>query len=440
MTDNDFLAKKIKRLSQALAVSGILNIGVLSLLSYWIIRERPPTPYFELKPAIHEMVLVDHRCCAEVIGQFHKLSFDQLVNKLTEIRLIENGYTERDLALSSLVSFHHFNLSRALAGDEQPKQQRTLLWKNKSIEKSIPLIVYPGLSDSQFDSIVTFVKTERWPLTTEGMFYVLQKQKSDQQLNEELINTFMMMPEFLAVELLFNRSEVSLEKKQVFELILEGNWKLLSSFFNQQKLSQDLSSARRQRLLLDYLQHGSKKAAYLLLITDRDFAVKKLDDRQVLTILEKLTIKTDTSQSFAMDMLTSPRGTEVWQQASSRLYGFAGETVPAAWNYQAVLTRFAPTQLPPTISISSLPDLPIAKQIPPKTMSRPPAVVSRPIVAVVRQPEVIYRTYVVQEGDSLWKISRMNQVDLEALKKLNKLQSDALKVGLVLKLPPQKNK
>lgn len=42
--------------------------------------------------------------------------------------------------------------------------------------------------------------------------------------------------------------------------------------------------------------------------------------------------------------------------------------------------------------------------------------------------------YVVQAGDSLWKLANENRTTVDALKKLNKLKSDVLKIGQVLKI------
>jgi LysM repeat protein len=42
--------------------------------------------------------------------------------------------------------------------------------------------------------------------------------------------------------------------------------------------------------------------------------------------------------------------------------------------------------------------------------------------------------YIVQEGDNLWKISRRFRVDVEKIKKQNRLQSDTLKPGTSLRL------
>lgn len=45
------------------------------------------------------------------------------------------------------------------------------------------------------------------------------------------------------------------------------------------------------------------------------------------------------------------------------------------------------------------------------------------------------RLYIVQEGDSLWKIARRFNVDVEHLRAHNKLKSDALKPGTPIRIP-----
>lgn len=80
---------------------------------------------------------------------------------------------------------------------------------------------------------------------------------------------------------------------------------------------------------------------------------------------------------------------------------------------------------------------------------QPPAIKERiieipqPVVPVVAKPEIAvkppkspqYRLYIVQEGDSLWKISRRFGVDMEAIKEQNRIGSSDLKPGTVLKIP-----
>lgn len=458
------LLKKIRFLSQALLVSGVLNIGALALLSYWILRERPPTPYCELKPATYaqqQLPLADYRSCGEVIAHLQLLSFDQLVGKLQQAQLVENGYTERDLALSALVNFHHFDITRALPKEAQLKQTRVLMWKNLLTGESIPLTIYPGLTHQQFHSIIAFAKTERWPMTPKGLFLLLQKQKKEFNIDPSLVETFTLTPEFMTIELIFKRIDMPLLKQKLLEVVLEGNWPLLEQFVSQQRQLNDLSSARRQKFLLDYMKQGSEAAAYLLLDVEEEFAVKKLDDAQVTTLLQLLPIKTLKSEQFALAMLTSPRSTGVWQQASLRLYEYAGEPIPSDWNYRTSLKRFVlhkggkeegpKLSSPSSTQIVSLasPKMPeISAPIPvkpaqeeikmevsgSKANSKSISVASKKEV-VAKKPAPSCRLYIVQEGDSLWKISRRFGVDMEVLKDRNQLQSTGIQPGTVLKIP-----
>ena len=254
-SDPLILIKRIRHSSQALLISGALNIGVLSLLLYWVLPERPPTPYCELKPASYEqqqMPLADHRGCTELLAQLSQLSFNQLVNRLSNTQLIEDGYAERDLALACLTAFHHFDIQRGLPKAMQPQQIRLFSWKAKSQEPPVTLVVYPDLQQPQFDALIQFAKTERWPLTSEGLFLLLQGQKAKNDLNDNLMESFVL------------RLNSGLSKfLQLFRAAFEqaGNLRdcfskeflnLLKQFVDQQRVLQDSSDARRQKFLLDY--------------------------------------------------------------------------------------------------------------------------------------------------------------------------------------------
>ena len=421
MALHDPTSLKIRRLTQALLISGILNVSVLGFLSYWVMRERPPTPYFELRPATEEQQakpLADYRNCEEVFKTFQRLTFEQLLEQVKQSVLVENGYTRRDLALAYLAAFHHFDITRALLGYPQP-QQRLFTWKNEKGE-SYPLIVYLGLTDVQFKDILYFAKTEQWPITSKGLFLKLQEQSKRNHIEKSLMEAFMLTPEFLNVELLFSRVGYKPSKKELTHMILEGDWSILHQFHTQQKKANDLSLARCQTFLLDYINQGSKVAAYTLLKLDGEWAIKKLDDVQVVKILKLLTLKTAESEKFAAELLKSPRSTQVWQEASVKLYHYAGEDVPSKWNYQATLERFFPNQKDPVAQLSK----PIimakvndeskpvkinkdfnANQV--VTSSKP---LTTPVAKKSKTNSIVkplsYSLYIVQEGDSLWKISR----------------------------------
>lgn len=419
MTSDRSSLNQIKRLTGALIISVGVNIILIVLSCYWVLRERPPTPYCESRPATKEeqqRPLALERSNSDLIRQFRLMSMRQLVNKLHNTELVENGYTQRDLALGSLVTFYHFDLKRALAGLPMPKEQKTIVFGKKQTKIPSEITVYPGLTASQFQAIIRFAQAEQWPLTSKGLFLALQKQPKVHDLS--LDEAFYLTPEFLSVELLFNRSGASLPKDVLLGLILEGDWDQLSAFTEQQKMVQDLSVARRQRFILDYVEKGSKEAAYLILKTDKQFVVKKLDDRHILQLLKLMDKPTPEAEELAIALLTSPRRDDVWKAAALRLYDYAGEQKPEVIQHEAALARFVPfmKQEKQTAPL-------IVKPVPVPKPSRAPLALKRE------------KIYVVREGDSLWKIGRIHKVDVEALKKANNLEKDTLKPGTTLRIP-----
>ncbi len=71
-----------------------------------------------------------------------------------------------------------------------------------------------------------------------------------------------------------------IDKTELLTVLCQGTWKMLSNFAEQQRVSQDLSPARRQKLLLEYIAHESRAAAHVLIKSDAGFATNKLDDNQ----------------------------------------------------------------------------------------------------------------------------------------------------------------
>ncbi len=451
----------IRKLTTALILSGAFNVLLLIFIFYLMLGDRPPIPYCELKPATAQEQLsplaIDHSN-HEVIRYFRKMSFEWLVARLNHAQLVENGYTQRDLALACLVAFHHFDVERALASFPSTGQKRLLNYGKFSDGRPAELTVYLGLSEKQYEAIRSFALTERWPLTTKGLFLTLRKQQAGQR-EKTLEHAFYMTPEFLVVELLFNRNPVAVDKEELLNMLVEGSWAMLNRFVDQQKVSQDLSSARRQQLLLDYMQAHSKSAARVILKTDGLFAVSKLDDKRVMMLLELLDEKTPESEAFALSLLVSPRSDQVWNLAATRLYQYAGESPPEVEFYHAALRRFVPENsglLPKEkapVTVSVVPPI-----IPPSVKQKETTAKSSSSIQVKSTPvkpkanevaankgtkpitEKRDRLYMVQEGDSLWKLSRRFNVNVEELKSYNQLTSPVLRPGSYLKIPYDKDK
>lgn len=430
--------KYIRKLIIALTISGLMNIILMSSFFYWLVKDTPPAPYFEQKPALRQeqqAPLASEGGNAEVIHYFRSLSFDQLVAKLSNNQLIENGYSQRDIALACLIAFHHLDLSRALVGHILPHQERSIIYGRLKNGKPASITVYPALSDQQFQAIVNFIGTERWPLTARGLFWQLKKSggNTDPSLND----AFSMTPEFLSVEMLFNRGDVHLSKSELQKLLLGGTWDMLSDFSEQQKLIQDLSPARRQSFLLKYIDHHSKTAAYLMLKVDGEFAQKKLDDQHVIALLNLMNEKTPESEKYARDLLTSPRSDSVWKLAGAKLYEYAGEAMPEKNLHHKAMARFVASdakvetpvekQLPQKMTVKPVTSKPSNKNPPVKTIAAKP---SQPPSQIKKD-----RLYIVQDGDTLWKIARRFNIDIDSLRHHNRLKNDALKPGTPIRIP-----
>lgn len=438
----DFL-KNASPTMKALVTSSVLNFILLSVLCYNWMSERPPIPYYTLKPQeeTHQHIsAADNQTNVQMIQQFRNMSIEQLAAKLSNTQTVENGFTQRDLALACLVSFHHFNFSKAILGLPPSSPRKIALGQEE-------VIVYSGLTDQHYEAIIHFANTERWPFTTKGLFLLLQKPEYRQDVSLE--ETFLLTQEFLAVETLFNRSKMPVERKELLKMLVDGDWQILLAFAEQQRASQDLSPMQRQKFLLNYLTtKKSATAAYLLLKNDLEFVSKRLDDPTILLLFQIVKEKTPEAEKFAVEMLTSQRSDAVRYQAAVALYGFANETVPPKLTQDVALARFAPkkaiaattkTQKAPEKKVNAVasPSKKILVAKPPKQEKKAAQKVAatKPPMKIPAKPAKKESLYVVQEGDSLWKISKRFNVDVEVLKKHNKLNSNNLKPGSSLKIP-----
>jgi LysM repeat protein len=329
---------------------------------------------------------------------YKNYSFEHLLTKLNQTDLVENGYTLRDLALGCMTTFHYFDLNKALKN--KPLQKRILSYSSNAET----LTIYPGLSEEDFKDILAFAQIEKWPMTSQGLFLQLKKQ-DDPQLAE----AFYLTSQFHAVENLFSGTP----REKLLTLIKEGEWMPLAAFVEKQKSSQDLSVNRRLSFLFEYLEQGSKTAAQLLIQSSPE-TIRKWNDETVAKILRLTTDKSPEAEKFIQEIIKSPRSDKVHELASLRQYEFSGEKAPVKYDQQTVSKQFFP-KIPQQKIIAKQE---VQQPLPP---SKPP--LKREIM------------HTVQEGDSLWKISRKYKIDIDQIRKYNRLQSDFLKPGTTLKIP-----
>ncbi|MBS3905352.1 MAG: LysM peptidoglycan-binding domain-containing protein [Simkania sp.] len=417
--DKTIWQKRSRFLAQAFILSGALNIALLATFCFFLLGERKNQVAFDSPPA--EIFSDNQKKMsnnAEVLNVFCEKNFQELVELLSNKELLEDGYSKRDFALAILVAFHQFNLEKALGGGSL--QQRQILFSRHSQGEAIDLTIFPGLDDEHYKAILLYAKTERWPLTSQGLFFEIKRSmEAHQLLDSTLEETFCLSQEFLAISTLMHRSGFSLPKEELLEMLSQGNWRSIEQLYSQQKESQDLSVERGRSFLLQYLDQRSRKAACLLLKNDLEFTVRRLSDDQVLFVLDCADYKEKHAYALLKALLCSTRGERVFRIAAEKLYASVGEPMPAQWNLLQTVQRFFPEAL---------------KQSP---SSQPPAEVApaSQVVSVNMEKKGKKGKYIVQEGDSLWKIARKHRCSIEGIKEINRLDSERLKPGQELQLP-----
>ena len=392
--------RRTKWLTQALIVSGTLNIGLIATFAYFALKDKQQSLAIELKPAVKERSPVN-ASNEQFLRAYSLLPYQELILRLENKDLIEEGLAKRDIALACLVAFHHFNLDKALGGINLQKRLVTL--RNSDGAESIEVGVYPGLADFQFQAILQYARTEKWPLTSQGLFYEIKRSMAPH--DPSLLEAFYLSNEFHAIQTLFTKSGLPLTFEKLIELLCQGEWKMVADFAAGQRQALDFSLDRRRSFLLPYLGCHSPIAAELLLRNDYEFVFKHLDDAHILIILDTLDIQTAELQTLAKELLTSPRTDAVWKKAVATLYAAAHEPIPEPYDHQQAIARFV--------------------------QSTPPQAAPAPTLQK--------RFHTVEAGDSLWKIARKYHVTIEELMKVNHLETERLRLGKQLEIPEKKS-
>jgi hypothetical protein len=327
----DYWIKRTKWLMQALIISGTLNVGLFATFIYLTLREQQRPLRIELK---ERGASFQRLGLQEVLAENEQKSFHQLLSTLTSAEHVESGYTKRDLALSTLVSARDFNLERALGGLQV--QQRVVLLTDRNTGEKKQLTIFPGLADYQYEAILHYAKTERWPLTSRGLFLTLQK--SPLPYDPSLLEAFSLTPPFHYIQTLFLKTGMALSKQQLASLLTAGDWETIQQMSQMLQTGTAFDVQRRRQLLIHLLAARSQLAAALLLQSDALFLYKRFDDPQMIAFLQLLGTK--TPPLFAKALLLSPRSDGVWKWAAKILYAQVGEPLPEPYDHSMALRRF----------------------------------------------------------------------------------------------------
>lgn len=399
---------QIRSLTIALFISAALNLILVAYMFFWALTDRPPMPYFEAvhMPPAKEMRQATNPTNALVVRSYNALPYEQLVLKLQKKGLVEDGFSERDLALAVLATYYDFDIDKALSSRPTPLQRR---WMSLG-EGQESIQVFPGLSNEDHEAVLAYLKTEKWPFKAKGLFQFLKKEST--RNDPTLTEAFILTPEYSWIEKLFK--DTSVDKNSLVALLAEGEWGAVSSLVERVKKQKEPLPEMRQRYLLTELQNGSKQAGIILLQSDYDFALKRLKDESVDSMVKNMTVADPLTLKYLSAIAASPRSERTKQQALKQYEALSGK------KWEPLVSR----------------EIPVIKTLPVKPKTAAP-IQAKPVAAKPKPAPVKDTLYIVQEGDSLWKLSKRYKIPVERIKSYNQLKSDALKPGSALRIPDQ---
>lgn len=373
--------KKYRRLSQFLIISSLVNVAFISSAIYQYFR---PTKSIDVSVSKNPLT----EDAQTVLKSFFALNYQDLMTKLSQKVQIEPGLFKRDLALAMLVDSYHIDLQRALSKQNISFQQ--ILFQDAGKQKW--LNVPRGLADGDFELIQQFLKQEAWPLTAKGLFLKLKFGIKDPQLDLAFYKSQDFSKLFDALSLKLS----NFKQDALVTMLTKGDF-LDFELFHQCVMDGGFSA---ESFLHHYAKLGSFDAANLL-IDMPHFTVKSLADSEALDFLDVLSANKEKQKKIALELLSSFRSDQFKQEVKKR--GFEAKEEPIV----------------ATVSLEKKP----ANQKAAQEKAKP------------AQKQKSQKTYVVQEGDSLWKISRKFKVEIEAIKQANRLESESLKPGRTLIIP-----
>ena len=404
MSQEHFFRKRSRRLGYLLAVSCFLNISLLSFGMYeWkeggfsflaISSFRPQ------KSKLYRQSGKEQPTLTKSLQELRDLDFQALVAILDDSTSVGEGYTRQALALSMLAHKHYFDVGRALGHTVPVRRLFTYI--------SEEIVLYPDLSPTDFAACRQFALQEKWPKTCEGLL-VQYKEAQDPLLKETILQTV----EYRTVEILLTRG-TDISRDAIFDLVLAVEYNKVKNLHQEMVKAQDFSPEVRRGFLVALLPHS----AQILFKTDPRFAAHSLSDKEVLALLTALEKNPVYAREYALELLDSPRSKVIWNRA----FLFLCESLqlnPQTESRAQLLKRFGRALPQKTVAVA------------PASTPKKPA----PVVQPKPQPKVL--THVVQQGDTLWHLSKRYGIDIQKIKQYNKLTSDALKPGTTLKIPPK---
>ncbi|MEM7175213.1 MAG: LysM peptidoglycan-binding domain-containing protein [Chlamydiota bacterium] len=390
MTDQDslhsLLARRSRRLTHALILSVTLNVAFLATFFYAVLRDQKVTHRLvqEKKDSLKCSLAPVSSKIADVFTLYLGASFEELIDLLEDETHVEQGQLACDLALACLVVRHHFDFERALSGSAI--ERREYAFQNPVNSEWVAVTLFAGLSFDQRIALRDFARREKWPLTAKGLFLALRKKGPKASLS--LKRAFFLSSEFYVIQAALSRWLPGLACDELLAFLLQVDWP--SIHLLAENLIEYPSQKKEQLALFlkDIFAQGQREAGMWLFALDADFALNRLDDAQLKLLLAMFDTSTPEVEAFLIEVTKSLRCDAVRKEAQSALKSLHEEKID-----------------------------------------------SQPFGAPEVEPMLPMKTYVVQFGDTLWKISRRFEVPVDILQTINGLHSDVLLPGSVLLIP-----
>lgn len=406
--------KKLKFFTHALLFSGTLNIAFLFTFIFLAIPQKNSLD-LEKDTIYRKDRISFSRTNHQVLSSYFCAPFTDLLEELSNTELLEDGYCRRDLALAYLAAFHYFDVERALPGVKI--QRRKMLFIHEDGGERLELVVFPGLNDHCYQSLLYYAQVEEWPFTTEGLFYELSRRKNI--LPSSLIQAFYCRDEFNQLYNYITRTKVAITKLELLGMLLDGQYDTLKKFSQRFLNEKELSVEVIKEFFLEYLRGQSLIAAEIFVRMDEIFSPRELSDADLAIIIDQIDHSTAQKyklENLLMELIHSVRSDFIRKKAGIKLCLLVQEEPPVPYDHVKVLRRFVPA---------------VQKADVPK-----------------QDPLLLYthtgaqnkidkgRRHRVKEGETLWQISRKYKVDLSVLMDINHLQSEyVLPIGKELIIP-----
>lgn len=336
---------------------------------------------------------------SDTVEQLRHQQWEQLVAALFNAKAVEYGFTVRDLSLACLV--HDYGLDIERIWGAIPRQRRMLRTGRGA------LILYQGITDSDWHALYTTIKQEKYPLNPDGCIRWLcrtpEKLLSD---SKELLFVLFRHEEWQRFEALF-QGGIARSRDQLLQLAQECGWPALRPYL----LGEAQESERCRNMLASALDQGSRLAMRWLIEEHSSWAVRKLSDAQLLRVMSMVLPNVGSTRAFLTEILLGPRSDGVRLCAAQKLYALEGEVPPSTDTLDLALRRFAT----------------------PSSVNQAPKKVAATVETQGIDGE--QRLVSVAPGDSLWKIAQRHNCTVEELIVLNGLESANIRPGQVLHLP-----